>query len=501
MTKTRSTTMKEKITKLASWLTLAAFVAARPAFADDAMMSMVKSMQDSMKEMQQIIRQQGEKIQKLESRPAVASVASIPSGTEGAAAPATMSEYDFNTMLDSSLAGSQKWLKNLKFSGDFRLRYEAFEYDSGSPSETDDRNRFRYRLRFGFEKKFSDQMDIGFGLASGENTGTNGLNVDPTSTNTTFDNNFNFKAINIEKAWARYQPDFLANRWVLKKTQIVAGKMNNLFEKGSSDMIWDRDVKPEGLQENMTFDFYDGENFDLAGFVTLGQFILDEDASRGGDANLFAYQFGINPVVYTPVMERPVDLTQAFSFYDFGDYAARSNFIIGGSSLARGNVNTDGLTTELDAGKFKILESYTEVAIYPMGLPVRAFADIAGNPSDAANGFNETGALKTLHRSKDTDMAYAFGGKLGGINKKGDWETSWTWKTIGANSVVGAFNDSDFGDGHAGKRGQVIKAGYAITDNLTLNSALFFVKNLNPGSSSIVDQNQNRFQVDMVWKF
>jgi hypothetical protein len=487
--------MKPRVLKLASCLSLLAFFfASGPAMADDAaLFNMVKDMQEKMAEMQKTINQQNQKISQLERREP--QIVSAPSATGEAAGAAPMSDYEFNERLAAATGGANKWLKDLSFKGDLRLRYEAFNYDLDSAAETDDRNRFRYRLRFGWEKKFSEDMKVAFSLASGENTGTNGLNIDPTSTNTTFDNNFNFKVINVEKAYASYSPSFLRGYGPLKKTTIIAGKHDNKFEKGSSDMIWDRDVKPEGVTETMDFKFLDTGDFDLNGWATFGQFILDEDAATRGDANLFAYQIGLNPTIYTPFFDRPLDLTQALSLYDYNNYARNSNFIIGTTgNLGRGNANFDNVATELDAGKFKVIESYSELAVYPGGLPVRFHVDLAGNPAAEVNHEH------TL-QGENEEFAYGFGIKLGGIVKKGDWETGYAYKHIGANAVVGAFNDSDFGDGHSGKAGHVFKGAYALTDTLSLGAAAIFVENLNAYSFGILGQKQRRFQVDLVWKF
>lgn len=467
----------------AASIALLSLVFTAPAIADDAeLVGLVKSMQKRMDS-------QDRKIEMLESRSS--SSVSVASAGEGGAAP--MSDYEFNQRLETATGGANKWLKDLKFSGDFRLRYEAFQYTSGAPTETDDRNRFRYRLRYGFEKKFSEDLKAGFAMASGEgSSGTGGVSVDPTSTNTTFDNNFNFKNVYVEKAYATYSPSFLKNIGPIKKTEFGGGKFNNPFEKGSSDMIWDRDVKPEGIYEKIDFDFFDTENIDLTGYVTAGQFVLDEDASVEGDANLYAFQLGLNPTFYIPFFERPVDLLHAFSFYNYDNYARNSNFLIGGTSLARGNPNADALTTELDAGRFQVFESYTELGLVPIfNTPTRAYFDFAVNARDQA----DSGVVS------NENHAYAVGVKLGSIVQKNDWELSWAFKRIGANAVVGAFNDSDFGDGHAGKYGNVIKGGYALMDNVTLNSSMFFVRNLNSGTSGIIDQEQYRFQVDLVWKF
>lgn len=462
---------------------------------DGQLMSMVSQLQKQMAEMQKTISQQNDKIHNLEKREPQIQVA--PSSGEAAKA-APMSDYDFNTMLDTATGGAQKWLKDLKLAGDLRLRYEGFNYGSGNPAETDSRNRYRYRLRLGFEKKFNDDMKIGFGLASGEGptitsaaAGAAAVNSDPTSTNTTLDNLFNFKPIYIEKAYGTYTPKFLSKKGILDKTEITGGKFNNPFEKGSSDMIWDRDVKPEGVYEKLDWTLFNSENVTLGAYTTLGQFILDEDATNGGDSNLYAYQLGINPVIYTPFFERPVDILQAFSLYDYSDYARKNNFTIGGASLARGNPNLDNNSNELDAGKFKVFEYYSELAVYPGGLPTRFHFDLAGNlPSDV-----QPPSLV------GEDTAFGLGVKLGGVVKKGDWELGYQYKHIAANAVVGAFNDSDFGDGHSGRAGSVIKGAYALTDSITLNSALFLVDNLNSGTGGIIDQHQRRFQLDLVWKF
>ncbi len=461
-----------------------------PAFADEVeLMNLVKQLQGEMVQMKQTIQSQDRKIAILESRPGSEGAQSV---TATGSEPVPMSDYEFNQRLEAATGGANKWLKDLKFSGDLRLRYEAFNYNNGTTSETDDRNRFRYRLRYGFEKKFSEDLKAGFALASGETS--SGLSIDPTSTNQTLDGNFNFKPIMIEKAYASYSPALLKNRGILSSAEFTGGKFTNPFEKGSSDMVWDRDVKPEGAYEMFNLKLLDTEDLSINGFFTAGQFILDEDATVGGDSNLWAYQGGINPIIYTPLFEKPIDLLSAVSLYDYSNFARKSNFTVNGTAFTggtRGNTNVVGDTTELDAGSFRVLEFYQEMAIYPFPFPTRLFFDFAHNLGDSAG----TGSIV------NENEAYAFGLKFGSIVKKGDWEAQWAYKTIGANSVVGAFNDSDFGDGHAGKAGNLFKLGYALTDNVTLNSAAFFVHNLNNGTAGVIDQEQRRFQLDLSWKF
>ncbi|OGW81045.1 MAG: hypothetical protein A3G33_07710 [Omnitrophica bacterium RIFCSPLOWO2_12_FULL_44_17] len=474
-----------------------ASIANTSAQAQDAqVMDLVKNMQKQMLDMQKMIDQQAAKIKSLEG-----SAKNIQIAAPAAEPAAPMSDYEFATRLDSALGGANKWLKDVKAGGDLRLRYEAFQHTSGNTAETDDRNRFRYRLRYGLEKKFSDEIKAGFSLASGEvrsgssHDSATGLNGDPTSTNTTFDNLFNFKDIFVEKAFGSYAPNW-AKVGPISGVELTGGKFTNPFEKGSSDLIWDRDVKPEGAYETVNFKLMETPNFKLNGYATAGQYILDEDSSGSDneDAEMFGYQFGINPVIYTPMFDRPFDLLSAVSYYNYSDFDRQDNWKIGdtgGLSLARGNSTCT--SKELCTG-FKVIDIYNELSFYPFGdTPVRPYYDYAYNTADGQSTFDQN--------------AWALGVKIGKLVTKGDWETSFAWKNIGRDAIPG-FNDSDFTGAtttHTGTQGLVTKAGYMLRDNMSLNAAAFFLENQNAGSvvagSTIRDEQQRRFQLDVSWKF
>jgi len=445
-------------------------------FAQDANVTkLVEQLQKQMSSMQQTIQSQNAKIASLES-----------SSWEGPAkevkAPAHTKDEkgEFKKMLEGELGKDYKTFKNLKFTGDLRLRYEAFDYTSGSAAETDPQNRFRFRLRTGLEKKFNDEWKAGFALASGGTTG------DVTSTNTTFDSNFIPKDIYIDKAFATYTPNW-GKKGPIEKTEITGGKFKNPFENGSSDMVWDRDVSPEGIYEKFDFRILDTESIKATGWFTAGQFVLNEDSGTAGgnaDAELYAYQFGVNPKFKVPGMEKPLGWTSAVSWYDYSDYAVSSNF----GTLARGNTNGTGDATQLDAKDFGVIEFYNELNIPVAGIPVRPFVDVARNMSEKA----------PISSAGGQDMAWALGLTLGKAKEKGEWEVGYTYKNIEANSVVGAFNDSDFGTGHADKRGSVFKAKYMVTDFLEAGFTAIFVNNI---SNVLRDEEQRRFQADLVWKW
>src|SRR4030095_4112240 len=81
-------------------------------------------------------------------------------------------------------SGMPDWVDSFKLNGDLRLRYDGIYIDN--PAFVD-RNRLRYRLRFGATAVMKDNFEVGLRLMSGEGTTIAGVS-DPISGNTTFDN-------------------------------------------------------------------------------------------------------------------------------------------------------------------------------------------------------------------------------------------------------------------------------------------------------------------------
>ncbi len=495
------------------------------AFADEAQLL------DLVKGLQKQIEAQSQRIQQLESQGAGGgSISNVPlSQLEKDVAllkrqqevnqeVQIKNDKDFNKKVGESLGGADKWLKDLSFYGDLRLRYEAIKFTSGARgADTNgndpDRNRFRFRVRYGFEKKFSPEWKAGFGLAvSDSTTSSNGLQADPTSANTTFTNNFDYKNIWVDKAYAAYSPDW-AKIGPISNFSITGGKTDNPFERGSKQLIWKMgNVRPEGLAETADFNLYEGDNVNLKAYGLLGQYVLQEKgayptftgSSPTGsqrDAELFAYQVGINPSFSTGLSAEPIEELSTLTLYSYPGYAGNSNWKINGitgTSLAKGNpVSSDA--TGLDASHFNVLNTYHEFTVKAFGTPVTPFFEYAKNLSDKSTTFG----------IQDASNAWALGINLGKVQKKGSWEANYAYKNIGANSIVGAFADSDFGDGRGapGNKGSVIGLGYGLTDFLKLNFAGYLTKPLDPGfkngvsGSEIADKRVARFQTDLTWKF
>ena len=130
-----------------------------------------------------------------------------------------------------------KKLGPLSFSGDFRLREDAF---FGGPSDRSlDQNLQNYRLRFNIDAQLSNDLSGGFTLASGN------IN-DPTSTNQTLTGFYARKPIALDKAFINYRPNYF------KSLSLVAGKFS--YPWYNTELTWDKDLNPEGFGQTLNFE-------------------------------------------------------------------------------------------------------------------------------------------------------------------------------------------------------------------------------------------------------
>jgi hypothetical protein len=103
---------------------------------------------------------------------------------------------------------------------------------------------------------------------------------------------------------------------------------------------------------------------------------------------------------------------------------------------------------------------------------------------------------------------------------KGTWDLGLTYQKVEKDALFGQLLDSDFGDGNTDTSGFVVKGGYTLARNWTLNAALFLndLSNDVPQSvtvfnaatpapldttviGGIFDRDYKRLQLDLNFKF
>ncbi|MGD8896721.1 MAG: putative porin, partial [Acidobacteriota bacterium] len=127
---------------------------------------------------------------------------------------------------------TSRWYDKLSISGDFRLRYEGFNWEGHFDEGR--RHRFRYRLRFGFRAQLFDSLALGVGLRSGRAD-------NPISDNQSFDDSFSKGQISLAEAWLDWR--------ATETFSAIGGKFPPTKLWTSADMEWDDDVTTEGAME------------------------------------------------------------------------------------------------------------------------------------------------------------------------------------------------------------------------------------------------------------
>lgn len=452
-----------------------------PVWADNGeMIAMLEGLKKQMAQMQQTIDAQNLRLQQLESRRVLETRQPETPLQPAPAAQTTMSD------------------KGAKFGGDFRLRHEYFDFfdKNTEAGATDrDRNRFRARLRWGFEKDYGDDWKVGFRLATGNTT-------DQLSTNQTLGNSgyFTFKSFNLERAMASYTPTALKNKGALKEVKIAAGKTDNPFQRYSTLIVWDADVTPEGLYETSVWQLWKNDTDSFNATATAGQFLVNENTATESDAQLFAYQTSLGWSTQR-FSNEPVELTTAVSWYDYTNWF---------QTVTNNSASTSYLrTNSIVADNFRVLDIYPEVQFNVAGTPVVLWTNWVENTANVGTEDLQQSLGNDIH---DADDAWGAGLKLGKIKKKGDFEWFYGYYEIGANAAVAAFSEGDFGgpgnNGFTNRQGHRFGLGYGLTKDITLNWTALVVKPLNPfndngtiGIQNSANEKVFRSQLDINYKF
>ncbi|MCD6295835.1 MAG: putative porin [Deltaproteobacteria bacterium] len=365
-----------------------------------------------------------------------------------------------------------KWTENIKISGDLRLRYEAIWnrerlQADGSFNDVSSRNRYRIRARLFFDGKISDEVSGHFMICTNQDAVQ-----EATTTNQSFDNDFNDKGIYLHRAYGTYKPEWLPG------FEVTAGKFKNTFMH--TDIMWDPDVNPEGIYER--YQYQGWKNFKP--FIHLGQMVINEINRESDDAALYVNQLGFDWKI------GPVKWTLAGGYYEWSNLH-NSQFLKNAAYKGGGgNSYNAGLTDYLY--DYHLWEGISFVKFKIGPIPTKLKFDYIVNTAD--------------HVPSDQDTAYFAGFKLGKEKKKGDWSLFYKYARIERDAVVGSMNDQDFYG--ANRKGHKAAFRYMLFDRLRLGFAYFYTDPVeqwpltDPNFNN--DRNrehEDRIQSEFVFKF
>jgi hypothetical protein len=393
--------------------------------------------------------------------------------------------------------GLPDWVTALKFNGDFRGRFEQNSADNDLYHE---RNRFRYRLRFGFTASMIDNFDVGFRLASGNPVSAGGTLVggQPITANTDLNSLESRKFVWVDTAYAKWTP--IANAsWTVSA---MIGKMDNPFLL--SNMIWDYDIDPEGGAFQIAYNISDQHTLRGIG----AYFVLDEINQGVGSvpeirANRDPYVYGGQMLLeskWSPKLETSVGVAAFDIVHKDSLSALVQPFYNSGNTriAATGQLLYNYNPIVASASATYTLESFP---FYSGRFPIKGFGEYMNNPAAPSN--NE---------------AFRVGVLIGKAGKKNTWELFYRYQRLEADSWFDAMVDDDnggfYGTGNpqlagTGKangwfggtnvRGHLFQATYSFTDYMNFTFT-YYLNDLIIGAPGETSKAAH-FMADLMWKF
>jgi len=334
----------------------------------------------------------------------------------------------------------------ISIKGDFRYRHEMIDKEA---SEV--RHRHRLRARFYLEGTVNDHSKIILGLSSGSS--------DPVSNNQTLTGSFSSKGLLIDLAYFQIMPEGVPG------LKAIGGKMKNpYFKPGGSELIWDSDIRQEGIAA-----FYSRTEENVSVGIMGAGFWIEEN--KAGDD---AYLLGGQATGSYHLPEKSGHLKGGVSFFNYVNTRGFATFYDEEDSY--GNTVDDSGWYAFD---YELLEIGAEVYYRINWIPVTAMFDYVTNT--AADSLN-TGWLAGI--------------TVGKTGKPGSWDFRYIYRELKRDAVLGLFADSDFRGGGTDAKGHEVGASLQVMEKTTF--AVTYFHNEIGFEDSLDFQ---RLQVDLKFKF
>ena len=374
--------------------------------------------------------------------------------TEVAVASVQSSVAEVQESASSLAAGS--WSDHIRMDGDFRYRYEKVDVE-----DTDKHTRNRIRARVNVRADLDDNVEVGFGLATGGD--------DPVSANQTLGAGGSSKAIALNLAYVDWE--------AADGLHLIAGKYKNpLLRIGKQALLWDGDWTPEGLAVRYKRDWF---------FANAIGTWLESDSKTNNDTFSWGGQVGARGefagatltggIAYYSIKTRGKSTT----FGDPGDPADYfGNTAVEASGLACGTTPGTTCTYLYD---YLLTEIFAEAAFDVADWPTVVFFDYVNN-SDP----------------DDNNTGWAMGARVGQATDQGQMQFSYFYADKEADAVLGLITDSDFAGGGTDNKGHFLKFMFGINKTWSVG-AQYFVNEIDITSGNKRDY--NRLFIDTQWKW
>lgn len=311
----------------------------------------------------------------------------------------------------------------LAISGDARLRAESNSSHDSSPV----RNRGAVRVRLTGDYAFSEQLNAGMRLVTGDPN-------DPNSSDVTLGNFVDDFAVSLDRAYLRYTGD----NW-----QVVGGKIANPFV--GTDLVWDGDVNPLGFAATATLPLSETSNLRATGIYS----IVDEQTLER-DSDMWGGQLTTRLAV-----NDDWQIDAAFAYYDY----TIGSLVNAGAGDTRDNILTpDGLAYLSD---FDLANAIVELRYNGFGdaWPIILTGDWVRN----------------LGAASAEDRGYSFNVALGRRSEARDWRIRYGIAVAETDAVLGIFSH-DNTEYASNYRQHTLQVEHVLRPNLWLDLTAFYFK-------------------------
>jgi len=358
------------------------------------------------------------------------------------------------------------WWENVKIKGDFRYRHEIIDQEL-----KEIRHRQRIRARINIEGKVSEYGKIFVGISSGSS--------DPVSNNQTLGDAFSSKDVLLDIAY------FELNCSKVDGLQFLGGKTKNpFFLPGGSELIWDSDIRPEGI----TAGYHRGFDNISIGLVASGQWIMErsgnDDSYLAGGQGVLGYKNNDNTSINIGGSYFSYGNVKNYGlFYEDDNSFGNSAYTTSDTSMSVIGTDTSYSLSEHHyyMYDYELVELFAEATHHFNNIPVTVMGDYVTNT-----------AVDSLKNG------WMFGLKVGKTKKPGSWNLKYVYREVEKDAVFGLYTDSDFRGGGTNAKGHEISAGYQLMDHTTL-AVTYFNNKIDLQADDQLDF--QRWQIDMKFKF
>lgn len=348
----------------------------------------------------------------------------------------------------------------IDFFGDFRLRTE-FDRDRDSQPN---RDRYRVRGRLGATYEVNDEIKVGTRLVTHE------PGSDPNSTHVTLGGGRGFGHVDadLDRVWARYEPDWLENSF------LQVGKFGHPFKMNPvyGELVWDEDVQPEGGAIGYSFkdlgEVLTSVDLKLVEYIAIEQNALDEGTMFGTET------------VFNFKWSDEVSSFVSGAYYNWANVTPDGSAVVfaqnAGNAVAGGDFSSE----------FEIVHAIAGTTILIDGMPLT----LAGE------------YFRNFEAAIDEEEGWSAGARLGKFKEQWDWQLYAQYQVVERDAVLSPFAQDDFLL-QTNFRGWVGGFKLMLLENVDLNLWVLTAARDDLGLTTITDDDddQLRWRIDINIKF